>query len=71
MQLLAAKQTELEEAKKALMADAEAAQKIIDEEYRKQAELKAQMAKRASKSGDGTTFSGMFMWPTPSCTYIT
>ena len=68
---LAIKQSELEEAKKKLQQNASAAQKIIDEEYRKQAELKAQMAKMLSKSGDGTSFSGMFLWPTPSCTYIT
>ena len=68
---LASKQNELEKAKKALQSDAAAAQRIIDEEYRKQAALKAQMSGQLSKSGDGTKFSGMFVWPTPSCTYIT
>jgi len=68
---LLAKQSELEEIKRKLQSDMDAAQKIIDEEYRKQEELKRQMAKKLSKEGDGTTFSGAFRWPTPSCTYIT
>ncbi len=68
---LSAKQNELERAKKALQSDVAAAQRIIDEEYRKQAALKAQMSGQLSKSGDGTNFSGAFIWPTPSCTYIT
>lgn len=69
---LSSKQAELESAKKALMSDAEAAQKVIDEEYRKQAALKAQMAGSLSKSGDGSVYTGgRFLWPTPSCTYVT
>lgn len=69
---LDAKQSELEAAKRTLQSDAEAAQKIIDEEIRKQNALKAQMAASLSKSGDGSVYSGgAFLWPTPSCTYIT
>lgn len=69
---LDAKQGELEAAKRALQSDADAAQKIIDEEIRKQNALKAQMAASLSKSGDGSVYSGgAFLWPTPSCTYIT
>ncbi len=69
---LDAKQSELEAAKRALQSDADAAQKIIDEEIRKQNALKAQMAASLSKSGDGSVYSGgAFLWPTPSCTYIT
>ncbi len=69
---LSSKQSELEAVKKTLQSDADAAQKIIDEEIKKQNALKAQMASSLSKSGDGTVYSGgQFLWPTPSCTYIT
>ncbi len=69
---LDAKQSELEAVKRTLQSDAAAAQKIIDEEIRKQNALKAQMAASLSKSGDGSVFAGgAFLWPTPSCTYIT
>lgn len=68
---LDSKQSELEKVKKTLQSDAAAAQRIIDEEYRKQAALKAQMSGQLSKTGDGSAFAGIFVWPTPSCRYIT
>ena len=67
---LDSKQAELEKVKKTLMSDAAAAQRIIDEEIRKQNALKAQMSGSLSK-GNGTVSNGYFLWPTPSCTYIT
>ncbi len=67
---LDAKQAELEKVKKTLQSDAAAAQRIIDEEIRKQNALKAQMSGSLSK-GNGTVSGGYFLWPTPSCTYIT
>lgn len=69
---LDAKQSQLEKAKQRLQSDSEAAQKIIDEEIAKQNALKAQLSASLSKTGDGTVYSGgAFLWPTPSCTYIT
>lgn len=66
------KQSELEKVKSKLMSDEKAAQAIIDAEYEKQNELKAQMASKLSTTGDGSVYSGgEFLWPTPSCTYIT
>ncbi len=92
------KQGELEAVKLTLQSDAEAAQKIIDEEIAKQNELKTQIASQLSKEGDGSVYSGAsgnaqantasgnggsepatqvsvgsggFVWPTPSCRYIT
>ena len=67
---LDSKQAELERVKKTLMSDAAAAQRIIDEEIRKQNALKAQMSGVLSQ-GSGTVSNGYFLWPTPSCTYIT
>ncbi|MBR2916058.1 MAG: peptidoglycan DD-metalloendopeptidase family protein, partial [Clostridia bacterium] len=67
---LDAKQAELEKVKKTLQSDAAAAQRIIDEEIRKQNALKAQMSGSLSK-GNGTVSNGYFLWPTPSCRYIT
>lgn len=69
---LDSKLAELEEVKKRLQNDEAAAQAIIDEEIRKQNELKAQMARTLSMSGDGSVYAGGdFLWPTPSCTYVT
>ncbi len=68
---LDAKQSQLERVKRTLQADSEAAQKIIDEEIRKQNALKAQIAGKLSNSGSSTYTGGAFVWPTPSCTYIT
>ncbi len=68
---LNAKQSQLEEVKKTLQQDSDAAQKIIDEEIRKQNALKAQIAGKLSNSGSSVYSGGAFVWPTPSCTYIT
>lgn len=69
---LSSKLNELETMKKALDSDAAAAQKVIDEEIKKQNALKAQVAARLSSTSDGSVYSGgVFVWPAPSSRLIT
>lgn len=71
-QALAQKQQQQADYIKSLESDAAAYQKIIDEEERAQANLKAQVASSLSTTTKGKAYvGGEFLWPTPSCYTIT